>query len=299
MFKGDIELEKQNRLEALFSGDRCVQQCFQPVHVADLRKFMHNLPKQVPVRALGMGSNIVIRNGGFEGAIVMLGKRFGGFELLPENRVRVGAGALTTDVVHKAKRCGLDLTFLGEVPGTIGGAISSNAGFNGKSIGEYFLRATTIRRDGTVKTIKRREFSSTEDLLIDLADAVIVQAILQLEQDTPESLNQRYIDLKRRHEQVYSLYPLKTGYAFCLPDLSKNKRSEPLLPHAVDALVSLGAFQDSRSKLRLDPDHPNIIFAKSKSDFEALEQFGNKIRSECREKLNTELDWNIKFLGKK
>ena len=150
-----------------------------------------------------------------------------------------------------------------------------------------------------MKTIKKREFLSTEDLLVNLADTVIVQAILQLEQDTPESLNQRYIDLKHCHEQVYSRYPLKTGHAFCLPHLFKNKLSEPLLSHVVDALVSLGAFQDSRSQLRLDPDHPNIIFAKSKSDFEELEQFGNKIRSECREKLNTELDWNIKFLGKK
>ena len=150
-----------------------------------------------------------------------------------------------------------------------------------------------------MKTIKRREFLSTEDLLVNLADTVIVQAILQLEQDTPESLSQRYLDLKRLHEQVYSLYPLKTGHAFCVPDLSKNKLTESPLPHAVYALVSLGAFQDSRSKLRLDPDYPNIIVAKSKSDFEELEQFGNKIRSECREKLNIELDWKIKFLGKK
>lgn len=299
MIEGNIDVEKKIHLEALFYGDRGVQQLFQPAHMADLRKFMYKLPKQVPVKALGTGSNIVIRNGGFEGAIVMLDKRFGGFELLPKNRVRVGAGALTTDVVQKAKRCGLDLTFLAEVPGTIGGAISSNAGFNGKSIGDYFLRATTIGRDGTVKTIKRREFLSTEDLLVNLADSVIVQAILELEQDTPESLNQRYIDLKHRHEQVYSRYPLKTGHAFCLPHRSKNKLSEPFLSHVADALVSLGAFQDSRSQLRLDPDHPNIIFAKSKSDFEELEQFGNKIRSECREKLNTELDWKIKFLGKK
>jgi len=291
-------LKKIHR-ETLFYGDPGVQQLFQPAHMADLRKFMHELPKQVPVKALGMGSNIVIRNGGFEGAIVMLDTRFGGFEVLPKNRVRVGAGALTTEVVHKAKRCGLDLTFLAEVPGTIGGAISTNAGFNGKSIGDHFLRATTIGRDGTVKTIKRREFLSTEDLLVNLADAVIVQAILQLEQDTSDSLNQRYINLKRCHEQVYSLYPLKTGHAFCLPRLSKNKLSEPSSSHVANALLSLGALQDPRSKLRLDPDHPNIIFAKSQSDFEELEQFGNKIRSECREKLNTELDWNIEFLGKK
>ena len=98
---------------------------FQPAHMADLGEYLRDLPEKTQVEVLGGGSNTCFGSGCFDGVLVYLGARFGGFEALSDHTVRVGAGALTGDVVKKAVLHGLDLTFLGAVPGTIGGAIAS------------------------------------------------------------------------------------------------------------------------------------------------------------------------------
>ncbi len=106
----------------------------QPAHMADLGEFLRDLATETEVHVLGSGSNTLFSGDRFDGVVVYLGERFGGFEILPDRSIRAGAGALTAEVAKSAMAQGLDITFLGAVPGTIGGAIAGNAGFLGKNI---------------------------------------------------------------------------------------------------------------------------------------------------------------------
>ena len=150
----------------------------------------------------------------WDGILVYLGARFGGFEALSDHTVRVGAGALTDDVVKKAVLHSLDLTFLGAAPGTIGGAIASNAGFIGKSLCDLILRATVVSRDGRIQTLKRDVFEHFDRLAAALRNAVIVQAVLELPQQLSEKLNMALADVKRQHEEMFPTAPLYTGHVF-------------------------------------------------------------------------------------
>ena len=176
---------------------------FQPAHMADLGDYLRDLPEKTQVEVLGTGSNTCFSRDCFDGVLVYLGPRFGGFEALSERTVRVGAGALTGDVVRKAMKLGLDLTFLGAVPGTIGGAIASNASFSGRRLCERILRATVVLRDGRIQTLKRDVFERPDRRAAALRNAVIVQAVFDLPQQVPEKLNAALADVKHQHEEMF------------------------------------------------------------------------------------------------
>ena len=200
---------------------------FQPAHMADLGEYLSDLPKKTQVEVLGSGSNTFFSSASFDGVLVYLGARFGGFEVLSDRTVRVGAGALTGDVVKEAMLHGLDLTFLGAVPGTIGGAIASNASFIGRSLCDHILRATVVLRNGSIQTIKRDIFEHSGRRTAALRNAVIVQAVLALPQKVPEKLNAALADVRRQHEEMFPAAPLYTGHVFSKkigkpPETSEN-----------------------------------------------------------------------------
>ncbi|MBT8411192.1 MAG: FAD-binding protein, partial [Octadecabacter sp.] len=103
---------------------------FQPADEADLADFLAALPADVPVFTMGVGSNLIVRDGGVRGVVIRLGRGFNGIEM-DGDLVRAGAGALDAHVARKAAAEGLNLTFLRTIPGTIGGAVRMNAGCYG------------------------------------------------------------------------------------------------------------------------------------------------------------------------
>ncbi|MEC7965786.1 MAG: FAD-binding protein, partial [Pseudomonadota bacterium] len=103
---------------------------FQPADVADLQAFLQALPADVPVFPMGVGSNLIVRDGGLRAAVIRMGRGFNHIEI-DGNRVTVGVAALDAHVARKAAEAGVDLTFLRTIPGSIGGAVRMNAGCYG------------------------------------------------------------------------------------------------------------------------------------------------------------------------
>ena len=125
---------------------------FRPFDKIDLQKFLKNIDKSLPVFVLGACSNLIIRDGGIEGICIKLGKNFRDIYISDDGVVSVGAASLSSQVAIKSARFGIDLTFLRTIPGTIGGAVSMNAGCYGKYVQDVFISGEFVSRDGELIT---------------------------------------------------------------------------------------------------------------------------------------------------
>ncbi|MCL4156539.1 UNVERIFIED_CONTAM: hypothetical protein GTU68_059109 [Idotea baltica] len=118
---------------------------FQPADEDDLCAFLAALPDDVPVFAMGVGSNLIVRDGGVRGVVIRLGRGFNGIEF-DGNTVRAGAAALDMHVARKAAAQGLNLTFLRTIPGSIGGAVRMNAGCYGDYMADVLQDVRVVMR---------------------------------------------------------------------------------------------------------------------------------------------------------
>jgi UDP-N-acetylmuramate dehydrogenase len=134
----------------------------RPKDVADLSAFMRDLDPVVPVMPVGVGSNLIVRDGGVPGVVVRLPKSLAQVTIEPGNRVRAGAGAMGITVASKARDAGIaGLEFLRGIPGTAGGAVRMNAGAYGREVADILVEATLVLRDGTVETWPAARFGFT------------------------------------------------------------------------------------------------------------------------------------------
>ena len=124
------------------------QALFMPDSEDDLAYFLAHVPADVPVTVVGLGSNLIVRDGGIAGVVIRLGRGFNGIRI--EGRVHAGAAALDAHVARKAAEGGIDLTFLRTIPGTIGGAAKMNAGCYGSYTADAFVSARAVSRGGEV-----------------------------------------------------------------------------------------------------------------------------------------------------
>ena len=121
---------------------------FQPADMADLADFLGALDPAIAVFAMGVGSNLIVRDGGLRAVVIRLGRGFNAIET-DGDTVTAGAAALDAQVARKAAEVGLDLTFLRTIPGTIGGAVRMNAGCYGSYVADHLISARVTLRDGT------------------------------------------------------------------------------------------------------------------------------------------------------
>ncbi len=132
---------------------------FQPADLADLSDFLRSLPASEPILWLGLGSNLLVRDGGFRGTVIAMQGRLDEIEVVPGNRLKVGAGASCAVVARQAARAGLcGAAFLAGIPGTMGGALAMNAGAFGGETWERVINVQTIDRMGVVRRRTPLEF---------------------------------------------------------------------------------------------------------------------------------------------
>ena len=125
---------------------------FLPKDRDDLATFLAALPDNVDVFPMGVGSNLIVRDGGLRSVVIRLGRAFAEISI-DGDIVTAGAGALDAHVARRAAEAGLDLTFLRTIPGAIGGAVRMNAGCYGSYIADHFISADVVLRDGSRATL--------------------------------------------------------------------------------------------------------------------------------------------------
>ena len=130
------------------------QVLFTPADEADLAYFLGQLPREIPVVVIGLGSNLLVRDGGVPGVVVRLGRGFSRVEVEPGHRLRAGAVVPDAKLARAAADAGIaGLAFYRGVPGSVGGALRMNAGAHGRETREVLVEARAVDRDGNIQVL--------------------------------------------------------------------------------------------------------------------------------------------------
>lgn len=271
---------------------------FQPADLADLREFLCALPQEWAVFPMGVGSNLIVRDGGLRAVVIRLGRGFNGIDIA-EGQVTAGAAALDAHVARKAADAGLDLTFLRTIPGSIGGAVRMNAGCYGSYAADCFVSAQVVLRDGSLVT------HSKEDLNFayrqsDLAEqAVIVSAIFEPPHGDPDALHVLMDDQIAKRDATQPTKDRSAGSTFRNPAgfSSTGKADDVHDLKAWKVIDDAGLRGATLGGAQMSPKHPNFLINTGNATAAELEGLGEKVRKEVYDQAGITLEWEIRRIG--
>lgn len=271
---------------------------FQPADLDDLSAFLAALPKEVPVFPMGVGSNLIVRDGGIRGVVIRLGRGFNGIAV-EGNRVTAGAAALDAHVARKAAEAGVDLTFLRTIPGAVGGAVRMNAGCYGSYTADHFVQATVVMRDGAVRTIGRDEagFAYRSSALPD--GAVIVSAVFEGESGDPDALNARMEEQLAKRDATQPVKDRSAGSTFRNPaGYSSTGRADDVHDLKAWTLIDRAGLRGHRlGGAQMSEKHPNFLINTGGATAADLEGLGEYVREKVRAESGHELQWEVIRIG--
>ncbi len=261
---------------------------FRPADAEDLAAFLAARPSDLRVSVIGVGSNLLVRDGGIPGAVVRLSSVFG--KVTTDGlRVRAGAAALDGAVARAAAEAGIaGLEFLRGVPGTIGGALKMNAGCYGREIKDIFLEATAI--DGRGNTVRL----TAADMAFEYRkargvgdDLIFVEAVFEGTAEAPAAIKMRMEDLSANREASQPIKSRTGGSTFKNPP---GHKAWQLIDEAGCRGFMLGAAQVSEK-------HTNFLINTGDATAADLEALGEEVRRRVQEKSGVTLEWEIRRVG--
>ncbi|MFO1241701.1 MAG: UDP-N-acetylmuramate dehydrogenase [Rickettsiales bacterium] len=261
---------------------------FTPEDDADLQTFFREVPKDLPVTVIGVGSNLLVRDGGVDGVVVRLGRHFAQIEV-HGNEVIAGAGALDLNVATVAMEHSVaGLEFLSGIPGTIGGAVAMNAGAYGREIKDVLVYAEVMLTDGTIHKMTAEDLQLTYRHAELPEGAIVLRAVLKGEAGDKEKIKAAMTKIQ---EERASTQPIKSrtgGSTFKNPE---GKRAWQLVDEAGCRGLMIG-------KAQVSEKHTNFLINTGDATAAELEALGEEVRSRVKAKSGTELQWEIKRIGR-
>ncbi|SMX22080.1 UDP-N-acetylmuramate dehydrogenase [Boseongicola aestuarii] len=272
---------------------------FMPADVADLAAFLKALPLDVPLFAMGVGSNLIVRDGGLDGVVVRLGRAFGGIET-DGNRVTAGAAALDAHVAKRAAEAGLDLTFLRTIPGAIGGAVRMNAGCYGAYVADYFVSADVMLRSGEVVTLGPNELNFRYRQSDLPEGAVILSAVFEAETGAPADLEAQMAAQLAKRDATQPTKDRTAGSTFRNPAgySSTGAADDSHELKAWKVIDDAGLRGATRGGAQMSPKHPNFLVNAEGATAADLEGLGEEVIERVFETSGIRLEWEIMRVGK-
>ncbi|HQU68436.1 MAG TPA: UDP-N-acetylmuramate dehydrogenase [Albidovulum sp.] len=271
---------------------------FQPADLADLSAFLAALPQEVPVFPMGVGSNLIVRDGGIRGVVIRLGRGFNGIAVAG-NQVTAGAAALDAQVARKAAEAGVDLTFLRTIPGAVGGAVRMNAGCYGSYTADHFVQATVVMRDGSVRTIGKgvAGFGYRSSALPE--GAVIVEAVFEGASGDPEALNARMEEQLAKRDATQPVKDRSAGSTFRNPaGYSSTGRADDVHDLKAWTLIDRAGLRGHRlGGAQMSEKHPNFLINTGGATAADLEGLGEYVREKVRAESGHDLVWEVIRIG--
>jgi UDP-N-acetylmuramate dehydrogenase len=271
---------------------------FQPADVADLSAFLAALPQDVPVFAMGVGSNLIVRDGGIRGVVIRLGRGFNAISV-EGSRVTAGAAALDAHVARKAAEAGVDLTFLRTIPGAIGGAVRMNAGCYGSYTADHFVQAVVVMRDGAIRTIGKDEagFGYRSSALPE--GAVIVEAVLEGAPGDPAALEARMAEQIAKRDASQPVKDRSAGSTFRNPaGFSSTGRADDVHDLKAWKLIDAAGLRGHRlGGAEMSAKHPNFLINTGSATAADLEALGELVRKRVFQSSGLTLEWEIMRVG--
>ncbi|UWR04117.1 UDP-N-acetylmuramate dehydrogenase [Ruegeria conchae] len=271
---------------------------FQPADIEDLQAFLRDLPADVPVFPMGVGSNIIVRDGGLRAVVIRLGRGFNGISV-DGNTVTAGAAALDAHVARKAADAGVDLTFLRTIPGSIGGAVRMNAGCYGSYTADVLQKATIVTRQGEFVELSpdNLKFRYRQS---DLPEgAVLVSATFQAPSGNPSELHARMEAQLKKRDETQPTKDRSAGSTFRNPaGFSSTGREDDV--HDLKAwkvIDNAGMRGATKGGAQMSPKHSNFLINTGDATAADLEGLGEEVRKKVYETSGITLEWEIMRVG--
>ena len=271
---------------------------FQPADVEDLRHFLAELPAEVVVFPMGVGSNLIVRDGGLRAVVIRLGRGFNTIET-EGDLVTAGAAALDAHVARKAADSGLDLTFLRTIPGSIGGAVRMNAGCYGSYIADHFVSAQIVTRQGELRQITAEELQFQYRQTALPEGAVLVSACLRAEGAEPEALHARMEAQLKKRDETQPTKERSAGSTFRNPaGFSSTGRADDVQDLKAWKVIDDAGLRGARiGGAQMSEKHSNFMINTGGATAADLETLGEDVRKKVYANSGIELQWEIMRVG--
>ena len=271
---------------------------FQPADLDDLSDFLRDLDHTVRVFPMGVGSNLIVRDGGIRGVVIRLGRGFNGIET-DGDTLTAGAAALDAHVARRAAEAGLDLTFLRTIPGTIGGAIRMNAGCYGAYVADHLIEAEVVARDGAVLTLtpKELQFDYRHSHLPD--GWVLTRATFRAARGDPAALLAKMEDQLARRDASQPTKDRTAGSTFRNPaGFSSTGRADDIHDLKAWKLIEDAGLRGHRlGGAQMSEKHPNFLINTGEATAADLENLGELVRTRVRANSGHDLRWEVIRIG--
>jgi UDP-N-acetylmuramate dehydrogenase len=263
------------------------QVLFMPEDEADLAYFLANLPTDIPVTVVGLGSNLIVRDGGVPGVVIRLGRGFN--ELTVEGtRIRVGAAVPDVKVARAAQESGIaGLAFMRGIPGGVGGALRMNGGAYGRETMDALVEARAVDRAGRIHVLRNADMGYTYRHCGVPADYIFTQALYDGERGDPAAIAAEMDKITESREATQPIKSRTGGSTFKNPP---GRKAWQLIDAAGCRGLKVGGAQVSEL-------HCNFLINLGGASAADIETLGETVRRRVKDNSGVALEWEIERIG--
>ncbi len=263
---------------------------FIPKDKKDLVSFLKKLDKNTPIKVLGAGSNILIRDGGIRGVTISLVKNFSNISYIKNQKILVGAGV---NCIKLSRDCALKslkgLEFFSGIPGTVGGAIRMNAGAYGHETSDILEKILTVTKRGKIKEYNKEELKMSYRKNSLNKDEIILQALFTCKKGKKKHIQDDINKLRERRQKTQPITLKTSGSTFKNPS---NLQAWKLIKQSGCSKLKKGGAEVSSL-------HTNFLVNQGIASAGDVEELGSMIIDKVKKKFGVTLQWEIKIIGSK
>lgn len=286
--RGTVQLDAPSAPLSWFRTGGPADILFSPADEADLAAFLAELPADVPVLVVGLGSNLLVRDGGVRGVVIRLGKGFAAIDVEQDHTIRAGAGAPDVKVARAAAEAGIDgLTFLRGIPGAVGGALRMNGGAYGGETADALIEARALDRQGRAHVLSRADMGFSYRHSDAPADLIFTEALFEGRPGDPDEILSAMTTITEARSASQPVNTRTGGSTFKNPP---GRKAWELVDQAGCRGLRIGDAQVSEL-------HCNFLINHGAASAAEIEELGEEVRRRVRETSGVELEWEIKRVG--
>lgn len=264
------------------------QVLFTPADEADLAYFLRNLPREMPLAVIGLGSNLLVRDGGVRGVVIRLARGFGEIKVEAGHRLRVGTAVPDVKAARAAAEAGIaGLAFYRGIPGSVGGALRMNAGAHGRETKDVLVEARAVDPAGNIHVLSLEDMAFTYRHCAVPADWIFTEALFQGTPGDPEEIGRQMEEVADYREKNQPIKERTGGSTFKNPP---GQSAWKLVDQAGCRGLRVGGAKVSEM-------HCNFLVNDRNATGEDVERLGETVRARVKATSGVILDWEIIRLG--
>ena len=274
---------------------------FRPFDCLDLKTFLSKLSNDYTIFPIGVGSNLLVRDGGINAVVIRLGGKSFNYIEKDKSYIRCGAGALDSHVAIKAAEWGLDLTFLRTIPGTIGGAVAMNSGCYGSYIKDFLVEVKIVNREGIEQVLKQNQIEFGYRSSNIPSDTIIVEAVFEAPQVDSCYLKTKMAEQLSKRNSTQPISERTAGSTFRNPSgkSSIGLKDDDTERTAWKLIDDVGLRGFVLGGAQVSDKHPNFLVNRGNASSKDFEELGELIRKKVLQNTGIELQWEVIRVGVK